>query len=94
MRSKLGTAITNRPQFPDVVGDRKLLRFLKGHGNDVDKAVEMALNFFKWRDTNGVDEIREKIIYGGLDHPLKFPNGEKVTIFYHLTKSNSLFHLF
>ena len=51
MRTKLGAIITNRPQFPDVVGDRKLLRFLKGHGNDVDKAVEMAVKFLKWRDT-------------------------------------------
>jgi hypothetical protein len=30
------------------------------------------------RDKNGVDEIRENILRGGLNHPLKFPNGEKI----------------
>ena len=34
--------------------------------------------FLAWRDENGVDEIRESILRGGLDHPKKFPFGDKV----------------
>ena len=78
MRSRLSDVLSNRPQFPDVVGDRKLLRFLRGHDHSVDKACEMFTKFLKWRDENGVDEIRERIVHGGLNHPKKFPNGEKV----------------
>ena len=30
VRARLGALLINRPQFPEVVGDRKLLRFFKG----------------------------------------------------------------
>ena len=60
------------------MGDRKLIRFLRGHDHNVDKAYEMVSNFFKWRDEHGVDEVRERILRGGLDHPTKFPLGAKI----------------
>lgn len=75
MRERLGGILLNRPQFPEVVGDRKLLRFIRGHEYNVDKACEMITKFLQWRDSNGVDEIREKIVSGELDHPSKFPRG-------------------
>lgn len=65
-------------QNPEVVGDRKLLRFFRGHNYDVAKACEMLSKFLSWRKTCNIDEIRDKIVYGGVDHPLKFPHGEKV----------------
>lgn len=34
--------------------------------------------FLKWRDEYNVDDIRNQILYGGLDTPLKFPNGKKI----------------
>lgn len=76
----MSAVLNERPNFPDVIGDRKLLRFLRGHDHSVEKACEMATNFLVWRDENGVDEIRERIVHGGLDHPRKFPNGEKVLV--------------
>ena len=70
--------LLDRPQFPDVVGDRKLVRFLRGHEHNVDKVCEMVTNFLKWRDDNNMDEVRERIIRGGLNHPRSFPLGEKI----------------
>ena len=66
------------PNYPEVVGDRKILRFLRGHGHNVEKAAAMLRKFLSWRKEFGVNEIRRSIVEGGLDHPLKFPNGEKI----------------
>ena len=32
----------------------------------------------KWRDENRVDDIRNQILYGGMDSPFKFPNGKTI----------------
>jgi hypothetical protein len=58
--------------------DRKILRFLRGNAYSVDKVCELMTKFLAWRDENGVDEIRESILRGGLNHPKKFPLGDKV----------------
>ena len=77
MRENLAELLASRPQYPEVVGDRKILRFLRGHGS-VEKATVMMRNFLQWREANGVDAVRAAIVEGGLDHPLRFPNGEKI----------------
>ena len=59
--------------------DRKILRFLRGHAHDIDKVCEHMRKFLEWRDSNGVDTIRESILRGGLNHPKLFPNGDKVS---------------
>ena len=58
--------------------DRKILRFLRGNGHSIDKVCELMTKFLSWRDAQGVDQIRENILRGGMNHPSKFPNGEKV----------------
>lgn len=58
--------------------DRKILRFLRGNAYSVEKVCDLMTKFLAWRDENGVDEIRESILRGGLDHPKKFPLGDKV----------------
>ena len=40
--------------------------------------VEKMGNYLKWRKEKGVDEMRKNIVEGGMDHPLKFPQGEKI----------------
>ena len=55
MKDRLADKLSQRPQYPDVVGDRKLLRFIRGHEYNVDKACEMIVKFFEWREKNGVD---------------------------------------
>ena len=61
-----------------MVGDRRLLRFLRGKSFKIDESVKCIRDFFKWRDTNDVDKIRQDIIYGGKDTPFKFPFGKAI----------------
>ena len=82
MRKLLQTEIMSRRQLPDVVGDRRLLRFLRGHGHNVEKACKMYAKFLLWRDEFNVDTIRDHIVYGGMRSPFEFPCGRK--IFRHL----------
>ena len=78
VRWECAAALAAAPPFPEVVGDRKILRFLRGHGHDVPKAAAMMLAFLQWRAANGVDAVRTAIVEGGLDHPMRFPSGEKI----------------
>ena len=78
LRTLVGDRLRSVPQYPEVVGDRKLLRFLRGHDYNVSKAASMYCQFLDWRLEHRVDEIRESIVRGGLNHPSKFPNGAKI----------------
>lgn len=73
----LGSKLTTRPQYPDVVGDRRLVRFLRGV-DDIQVALAKYSKFLEWRDANGVDEIRNDILYRGMNDPHKFPRGEVI----------------
>jgi len=66
------------PPYEEVVGDRKILRFLRGHGNDVMQATEKFRKFLAWRDEVGADDIRFSIVEGGMGHPTLFPRGEEI----------------
>ena len=59
-----------------VVGDRRLLRFLRGKSYRMDDSVKAYKDFLKWRDDNDIDTIRQDIVYGGKDSAFKFPFGE------------------
>lgn len=61
MRTILDSVLKDIPQCPDVVGDRRLLRFLRGHNMDVAKAAHMFRNFIEYRKKHNVDEIRDRI---------------------------------
>jgi len=78
MREALKDDLSQRRQLPDVVGDRRLLRFLRGHNHNVDKSVMMFRKFLKWRDDNDVDSIRDDILYSGIKSPFDFPSGQKI----------------
>ena len=78
IRANCADILSEVPQFPEVVGDRKLIRFLLGHNEDVAKATEMFRKFLLWRKEHGVDTIRNNIVSGGMDHPTKFPNAEVI----------------
>ena len=78
MRERLEDVLCVRRQLPDVVGDRRMLRFLRGHGHNVEKASQMFRNFLSWRDSYNVDEIRDDILYRPINSPFQFPFGEKI----------------
>lgn len=61
-----------------VVGDRRLLRFLRANQLRMDDTVTMYSKFLAWRKANDVDGIRQDIIQGNKDTPFKFPNGKRI----------------
>lgn len=76
MREILGAELTDYPhQFPEVVGDRRLLRFLRAKQHNVEAATKMYSEFLTWRRKNNVDAIRQDILYGGKNSPYLFPYG-------------------
>lgn len=75
LRNLLGSKLTRREQFPDVVGDRRLVRFLRGCKMDVNMAYEKYSKFLDWRDANSIDDIRNDILYNGKNDPNLFPSG-------------------
>ena len=44
-----------------MVGDARILRFLRGKQLDVEVASDMYIKFLKWRRENNVDQIRQEI---------------------------------
>jgi hypothetical protein len=76
LKSRLKDQLAASPQYPEVVGERKMIRFLRGHGHDVEKVCGMMANFLQWRIDKNVNEIRKDIVERGCDHPLRFPKGE------------------
>eukprot|EP01035_Chromulina_nebulosa_P033425 gene33425-44756_t len=64
--------------FPDVIGDRRLIRFLRGKQLNITEATKQYIDFLKWRKENNVDNIRQEILYGGINSPLLFPFGKKI----------------
>ena len=71
IRKNCEDLLSKAPKFPECTGDRKLIRFLSGHEYNIPKATEMFRKFLIWRKENKVDQIRQNIIFGGLDHPTK-----------------------
>jgi hypothetical protein len=78
VREASAELIAKVAQFPETVGDRKILRFLNGHGDDVAKATEMFTKFLQWRIDQKVDTIRQNIVFGELNHPSKFPHADLI----------------
>mmetsp|Transcript_31222 Transcript_31222/g.44866 ORF Transcript_31222/g.44866 Transcript_31222/m.44866 type:complete len:349 (+) Transcript_31222:2523-3569(+) len=78
IREKLKDLIETSCGYPDVIGDRKILRFLRGHDHNIEKVIELVSKYLIWRRDNGIDTYRNNIVNNGMDHPLKFPNGELI----------------
>lgn len=78
MKLLVKTELQSYPQYPEVVGDRRLIRFLRGYNNDPEKAAQGYLKHLRWRKEYNVDDIRNQILYGGMNDPKKFPNGELI----------------
>lgn len=79
MRAQLRDDLAAVPnKYPEVVGDTRLLRFLRGHGLDVPKAVGMYRKFLKFRVDYKVDAVRDDIVLNNLQTPFQFPEGAKI----------------
>ena len=64
-----------------MIGDRRILRFLRGKQNNVDEASKQYAGFLKWRKMNNIDKIRHDILYNGMNSPFLFPHGKKIIDF-------------
>lgn len=62
----------------EVIGDRPLLRFFRGHGRNVETACRFIKDFITWRKNNNVDAIRDDIVNGRLSCPSQFPGGDVI----------------
>lgn len=78
MKVSLKYEIDLSPKYPEVVGERRMLRFLRGNSHDVHKAVDQMRKFLNWRHDNNVDAIRDNIVNNGMNEPRKFPFGELI----------------
>ena len=76
LKDKIGGKLNESPQFPDVIGDRKLIRFLRGHDYDIEKVSQMVTHYLDWRRDHNINEIRQKIVLGGCDCPATFPKAD------------------
>ena len=74
LKKRLKRELAEAPQFPELVGDRRLLRFLRGRDLDVELAAGMFINHLNWRKEYNVDDIRKNIAYRGCNQPSKFPH--------------------
>jgi hypothetical protein len=78
IRQKLKKEISEQLPFPEVVGDRRLLRFYNGNERKTTKAIEAYRKFLEWRKTVHADQVRQDILYGNAKSPMKFPAGAKI----------------
>lgn len=78
MRDLLKDVIASVDQNVEVVGDRALLRFYRGHLGNMDTACRYYTNYLNWRKENNIDSIRNEIV-NGTNTPKKFPKGEFLT---------------
>jgi hypothetical protein len=75
IRSRLSAEIAEAGQYPEVIGDRAIIRFIRGHNHNLEKATEMYASFLNWRKESNADEARDDIIKRGFNDPRKFPFG-------------------
>jgi hypothetical protein len=78
VREAVADLLRETPSFPEVVGDRKIVRFLRGHDYDVEKVSDLYGKYLAWHKAAGVGNIRNSIVMGPADHPLRFPKGELI----------------
>ena len=78
MRAELAAELAQQPPYPEVVGDGRLLRFLRGEGMDVKVAIDKFREMLNWRRNEGINKIRDRIVSddGGCRDPMNFPNGK------------------
>jgi hypothetical protein len=78
MREILKDEMASVPQYPEVVGDRRVVRFLRARSGNIPDAVNLYRDFLKWYKANNVAEVRNRILYGRCNQPSKFPQAKIV----------------
>ena len=74
LRDKFEISIKDDP----VIGDNKLMRFVRGHNHKLEKICEMVERYLDFRQEHKVDDIYKDIINNKIDTPDKFPYNDKI----------------
>jgi len=75
MRELLARELEEAPQFEELVGDIRLLRFLRANSGDIEASVAQYKAMLEWRVANKVNEMREMLLSGPLEE-LRAPHAE------------------
>jgi hypothetical protein len=78
IRELMKTEMASIPPFPEVVGDRRVVRFLRARNGNVADAVILYRDFLNWYKANNVADVRNRILYGRCNQPSKFPHAKIV----------------
>jgi hypothetical protein len=81
LRERCAEDLAQAAPFPEVVGDLRILRFLRGHKFNIEVASEMYRGMLRWRKRHGVDAVRQQIVQGGL-RPCDYPGYERFVRYY------------
>ena len=54
-------------EFILLICCRKLIRFIRGHEDDIDRVVQKVEKYLDWRTEYRVDDIRRNIVEGGMN---------------------------
>ena len=72
LKKLLEVDIASQPDWPDLTGDIRLLRFLRGYDCNPQAAADAYSKMLGWRAENGVDDIHQDIETNNLQ--LSFDN--------------------
>ena len=64
---------------PDVFGDLRMLRFLRGHSQDVEAAAEAYGSMLAWRQTNDIEGTVRSTVLGKELTEASLPHFERIT---------------
>ena len=78
VKDELRDELAAQAPFPEVVGDRKLIRMIRAYPGELDKTIAGMRKFLAWRKKYNVDRIRNHIAFGDACQPSNFPHAEVV----------------
>ena len=78
IRNRLKEKFDEHTFHEDTLGDRKLIRFIRGHEDDIDRVCRKVSNYLDWRKTNNIDEIRQKMLDGTVNCINDFPYAPQI----------------
>jgi len=82
VRQKCAEELAEQPPFPEVTGDRRIVRIIRAYRNEgIEKAVEYYRKFLRWRKEFNIDRIRNHIALGNANDPNNFPYAELMNKF-------------
>mmetsp|Transcript_43064 Transcript_43064/g.58807 ORF Transcript_43064/g.58807 Transcript_43064/m.58807 type:complete len:429 (-) Transcript_43064:77-1363(-) len=90
VKTELEADIAAAPKLEHVVGDRKLIRYMRRTKFDLRKTCTLFREMLAWRQEYGTDEIYEKLSKMETLDASQFPHAEKIQPFYPILFTSNL----